>query len=139
MLTKSDNVDDILDLPHNGHTIVCWSLNNEMVSRKFEIGAPSFHRRLESAHKVQQAGYPVRLRLDPIVPFEGFEAAYAQTIKQIFQKVSPERITLGTLRFETGFYNMRDKIFTTGPDLPEIVAGMKPMFSQKIIKGKKSV
>jgi len=49
LLTKSDNVDCILDLPHNGHSIVTWSMNNEDVSRKYEIGAPSFERRLEAA------------------------------------------------------------------------------------------
>ena len=75
MLTKSDNVDEILDLPHNGHTIVAWSMNNESVSRKFEIGAPPFIRRLNAAHKVQDAGYPVRIRLDPIVPFEWLAAS----------------------------------------------------------------
>jgi len=97
MLTKSDNVDDILDLPHNNRTIIAWSMNNEMVSRKFEIRAPPFERRLSAAVKVQKAGYPVRIRLDPIVPFEGWEKAYLETIKQIFSKITPERITLGTL------------------------------------------
>lgn len=85
MLTKSDNVDPILNLPHNGHTVIAWSMNNERASRKFEIGAPSFAQRLEAAWKVQQAGYPLRLRLDPIVPFDGWEKAYADTIKTIFQ------------------------------------------------------
>ena len=137
MLTKSDNVDDILNLPHNGHTIVTWSMNNNLVSRKFEIGAPTFERRLEAAYKVQREGYPVRVRLDPIVPFEGWEHAYAQTIERIFQRISPERITLGTLRFEGGFYKLRDSIFTTGSELPDMVKDMIPMFSPRTFPGKK--
>ena len=149
MLTKSDNVDDILNLPHNGHTVIAWSMNNELVSQKFEIGAPPFDRRLEAAWKVQQAGYPLRLRLDPIVPFEGWEKDYADTVQRIFQKVSPERITLGTLRFEEGFYKMGKKkeeemdegmentIFTTGDDLPEMLGNMGPMFKPKKFKSKK--
>ena len=32
MLTKSDNVDEILELPHSGHTVIAWSMNNEVVS-----------------------------------------------------------------------------------------------------------
>jgi len=137
MLTKSDNVDDILNLPHNNRTIIAWSMNNEMVSRKFEIGAPSFERRLNAAFKVQEAGYPVRIRLDPIVPFEGWRDAYSETIKQIFSKISPERATLGTLRFEEGFYNMRNSIFTSGPDLPNLIEEMEPMFSPKRFSGLK--
>jgi len=140
MLTKSDNVEDILNLPHNGHTVIAWSINNDLVSRKFEIGAPSFERRLQAAWKVQQAGYPLRLRLDPIVPFDGWEKAYAGTVERIFQKVAPERITLGTLRFEEEFYKMgnkkRNKIFTTGADLPKMLKTMKPMFKPKVFAGK---
>jgi len=138
MLTKSDNVDDILDLPHNGHTIVAWSMNTAAVSRKYEIGAPTFKRRLAAAKKVQEAGYPIRIRLDPIVPFEGWEEAYAMTIKEIFSEVSPERVTLGTLRFEKGFYNMRKTIFTTGSDLPILMEEMQPMFSPKHFPGTKN-
>jgi spore photoproduct lyase len=135
MLTKSDNVDAILDLPHNGHTIIAWSINNEKVSRKFEIGAPGFERRLEASRKVQEVGYPVRMRLDPIVPFDGWQQAYSDTIRKIFEKVLPERITLGTLRFEKGFYNMRKSIFTTGPELPSLLETMHPMFPPKVFYG----
>lgn len=137
MLTKSDNVDDILNLPHNGHTIIAWSMNSPEVSRKFEIGAPSFEHRLKAAEKVQQAGYPIRIRLDPIVPFNGWQDAYADTINQIFSKISPERITLGTLRFEEGFYNMRNTIFTSGPGLPNYMEDMVPMFKPKKLPGSK--
>lgn len=137
MLTKSDNVDDILDLPHNGHTIIAWSMNNAEVSRKYEIGAQPFERRLAAAQKVQEAGYPLRIRLDPIVPFNGWREAYSDTIRQIFSQVSPERITLGTLRFEKGFYDMRKTIFTTGPDLPTMMEAMTPMFPPKAYPGKK--
>jgi spore photoproduct lyase len=135
MLTKSDNVNVILDLPHNGHTIIAWSLNHEAVSRKFEVGAPTFARRLEAAHQAQQSGYRVRLRLDPIVPFEGWQEAYAETIRQIFEKVAPERLTIGTLRFEEGFYKMRKTIFTSGPELPGYLDRMKPMFEPQIFPG----
>jgi DNA repair photolyase len=138
MLTKSDNVDDILALDHKGRTIVAWSINNDIISRKFEVGAPSFERRLNAAEKVQKAGYPLRIRLDPIVPFDGWEKAYSGTIKTIFDRVSPERITLGTLRFEKGFYDMRKTIFTTGPELPGILDTMEPMFEPKMFTGLKN-
>jgi len=137
ILTKSDNVDDILNLSHNDRTVIAWSMNNEKVSRKFEIGAPSFDRRLYAAKKVQEAGYPLRIRLDPIVPFKGWQDAYANTIERIFREVAPERITLGTLRFEEGFYKMRNSIFTTGADLPKLMETMSPMFSPKIFSHSK--
>jgi DNA repair photolyase len=49
-----------------------------------------FEKRLEAPEKFRVAGYRVRLRLDPILPFEGRREAYAETIKQIFEKVYPK-------------------------------------------------
>ena len=138
MLTKSDNVAGILGLDHNGHTMVGWSMNNEMISRKYEIGAPPFDRRLAAAKSAQQAGYPLRVRLDPIVPFPGWRKAYADTIRKIFDNISPERITLGTLRFEKGFYHMRSSIFTTGAGLKQYLEEMEPMFEPKHFPGSKN-
>jgi len=137
MLTKSANVDDILELPHNGHTIIAWSINNAEVSRQFEIGAPSCEQRLEAARKVQAAGYPLRLRLDPILPIQGWQEAYAETVRQIFSTVQPERITLGTLRFEAGFHRRRNSMLTTGDALRGYMQGMKPMFAPKVFPKKK--
>jgi len=109
-------------------------MNNEAVSRRFEIGAPDFERRLEAAYQVQHAGYPLRIRLDPIVPFDGWKNAYSETVKRIFQRILPERLTLGTLRFEKGFYAMRKSIFMTGAELPAIMEGMMPMFDPKCLR-----
>ena len=46
-------------------------------------------------------------------------------------------MTIGTLRFEEGFYNMRNSIFTTGPDLPRYLEHMQPMFAPQIFPGSK--
>lgn len=139
MLTKSDTVDNLLDLEHNGHTVVAWSMNAPSVSRRFELGAPSFERRLAAAARVQAAGYPVRVRLDPIVPGEGWREEYAETIARIFEVLSPERITLGTLRFEPGFWRMRQTIMATGAALLEHMDRMAPMFGPRKIGGKTKV
>jgi len=133
LLTKCDDVDHILHLPHNGHTIVAWSMNAPYVSRKFEKGAPSFKKRLEAARKVKEAGYRVRIRLDPIVPVKGWQKMYADTIRDICRIVKPERITLGTLRFEEQFYNMRRSAVSKA--LLRHMEDMKPMFPpEKFVK-----
>jgi spore photoproduct lyase len=103
-------------------------MNAPTVSRKFELGAPSFERRLRAAARAQKAGYPVRIRLDPIVPVQSWRELYAETIRRIFGAVSPERVTLGTLRFEPGFHKIRRKLVTTGEDLLGYMERMKPMF-----------
>jgi spore photoproduct lyase len=96
----------------------------------------SFERRLQAARKLQDAGYRIRIRLDPIVPIPDWETAYGDTIRRIFEKVNPESVTMGTLRFEEGFHKMRNTFFQS-QELVNIVNGMVPMFLPKLFPGTK--
>ena len=89
--------------------------------------------------KIRAAGYPVRVRLDPIVPVEGWREEYIETIRSIFEVLTPERITLGTLRFEPNFFRIRKSLLTTEEALEPFLGRMKPMFEPKTFKGKKKV
>jgi spore photoproduct lyase len=97
-VTKSDNVKHLLDInPHN-QAIISFSLNADEVAKRWEKGAPSVDRRIEAGRKLSQAGYEVRIRIDPIVPVPDWKIQYTNLINQIFASFKPERITLGSLR-----------------------------------------
>jgi spore photoproduct lyase len=96
-LTKSSNVKNLLVInPHN-QAIISFSLNAIPVSEKWEK-APHVLKRIEAAKKVFDAGYQVRVRIDPMVPIENWQKHYLELLDIIFEKFSPERITLGSLR-----------------------------------------
>jgi len=106
-LTKSSNVGGLLGLPHNGKTIVSFSINALEVSKRFETGAPSPIERLKAAKRCQDAGYPVRLRIDPMIPIEGWEGEYIELMALVGgHGVKPERITVGSLRYFPGVKTM---------------------------------
>jgi len=97
-VTKSDNVKHLLEInPHN-QAIISFSLNADGVAKKWERGAPPVDRRIEAGRKLSQAGYEVRIRIDPMVPVPDWKIEYANLIDQIFASFTPERITLGSLR-----------------------------------------
>jgi spore photoproduct lyase len=75
-----------------------FSLNADEVARRWERGAPSVDRRIEAGRKLSQAGYEVRIRIDPIVPVENWKRHYTSLIGQLFTNFTPSRITLGSLR-----------------------------------------
>jgi spore photoproduct lyase len=97
-VTKSDNVKHLLEInPHN-QAIISFSLNADEVAKRWEKGAPSVDRRIEAGRKLSQAGYEVRIRIDPIVPVPDWKTRYTNLIGQLFASFTPERITLGSLR-----------------------------------------
>jgi len=109
LLTKSDCVENLIELASRNtkvtrNTVVSWSLNSEEFAIKYEIGSPPPSKRLGAARKCQDAGYKVRLRIDPLLFLPNWHIYYERLVKDIFLKyeLNPEIITLGALRFETG-------------------------------------
>ncbi len=97
-LTKSNFINNLLSIEHNGAPIISFTLNAFDVSKKWEKGAPETKKRVEAAKKLVDAGYVVRLRIDPMVPIENWETHYKSLVDFIFSKLTPERITIGSLR-----------------------------------------
>jgi len=102
-LTKAgkNNIYFLLNNPEfSRFVITSFSLNPQYVINNFEIGTAPLDCRLEAAQKLQEKGYEVRFRIDPIIPVEKWYVHYSELIKTIFEgfDVEPERITIGSLR-----------------------------------------
>lgn len=104
-LTKSDCVDDLLNLDHSGQTIVSFSVNTDKVWRYLEHRTPSPTSRLKAARKVQDAGYEIRLRIDPIIRYSTWKTDYEALAEKVFSLLQPSRITLGEYRPAEGLSN----------------------------------
>ncbi len=95
--TKSDNVDSLIGLKHNGMSIVCWTLSSHTVSREIERDAATMEQRIEAARRCQRDGYHVRFRFSPIFPLPNWREEYRECIELLFSKVKPDVISLLTL------------------------------------------
>jgi len=96
-LTKSSNVKNLLEIEPHNQAIISFSLNAIPVAERWEK-APHVLKRIEAAKKVFDAGYEVRIRIDPMVPIENWQKYYLDLLEIIFENLTPERITLGSLR-----------------------------------------
>lgn len=100
-LTKSDKVENLLNVnPHN-QAIVSFSMNADAVACQWEKGAyqvSPIKNRIKMAEKLQNAGYEVRVRIDPMVPILGWEKEYKDLADAIFSVFTPARVTIGSLR-----------------------------------------
>lgn len=96
-LTKSQNVKNLLEMEPHSQAIISFSLNAIPVAERWER-APHVLKRIDAARKVFDAGYEVRLRIDPMVPVENWQEHYLRLLAIIFENFTPERITLGSLR-----------------------------------------
>ena len=58
--TKFDMVDDILNLKHNGKTIIRMSVNPQYIITKVELGTSGLENRIKAINKLYNAGYKLR-------------------------------------------------------------------------------
>jgi spore photoproduct lyase len=114
--TKSECIDSILPLRHNGRTVVSWSLNTDHVIEAEEHGTAPLKTRLDAMHRACNAGYLIGLHFDPMIFHKGWEEGYNALVRQVFDTIPPERvawISMGSLRFNP---EMRKKIENNYPD-----------------------
>jgi spore photoproduct lyase len=107
--TKTDFVDQLLGIPEKGGAVVAFSLNAVSVSRAEEEYAASLDERLAAARRVVAAGYRTAFHFDPIIGFDGWEAAYGEVVDRLaaFRARDVAWISLGTFRYPPA---LKDKI-----------------------------
>ncbi|MCZ6873173.1 MAG: DNA photolyase [bacterium] len=101
--TKSDLVDQLLDLQPQGRVMVSWSLNPESVVQREEHKTASLAARLRAAQRCRDAGYKIGLHFDPLLYYPAWEADYEPFVEQVCRAVSSDDvayISMGSLRFE---------------------------------------
>jgi spore photoproduct lyase len=109
-LSKSDYIQNILRMETSHKPIFSFTVNAIPVSKRWERKAPSPLRRLNAAKKLSETSYDVRLRIDPIMPIKNWRISYKSLIDKIFDKFTPERITVGTPRgLQSTINNCKDK------------------------------
>ncbi|MHC4727141.1 MAG: SPL family radical SAM protein [Planctomycetota bacterium] len=109
ILTKTANVDNLLDLDHQGHTIVSWSLNPTEISTAFESNLPLPDERIESMRRCADAGYPLRAVIMPIIPIEGWRDIYARFLDNLLESLPLDRITLGQICSYSGALQLTER------------------------------
>jgi len=105
LLTKSVNVRYLEGLP-TANVLVTFSLNPGLIADLWEGKfddrvrvTPSIDRRLQASLRAQAMGFEVRWRIDPIIPVDGWQDAYAEFFSGAARdRHRPTRITLGTYR-----------------------------------------
>lgn len=126
--TKSNRIENLLDLDHKGHTVISWSVNPQIIIDAEEHKAASLKERLEAMRQVQEAGYKIGFHFDPLLFHPDWEKTYPDLIRQLFEVVDPENvawISIGSLRFPP---EMKEQVLEKFPKskimFAELIRGM---------------
>jgi spore photoproduct lyase len=120
--TKSTQIRSLLDLEALPNVIVAFSLTPDEVQRSLEYLTPSVDRRLHAMKKLQERGWKLGLRFDPLIYCEGYREQYRRLFAQVFDHLRTESlhsVSLGPFRLPAGMFHTLERLY---PDEP-LLAG----------------
>ncbi|MFB6355828.1 MAG: radical SAM protein [bacterium] len=113
--TKSHHVHTLLENVSPAKNIIfTWSLSPEEEARSEEMLTASLDQRLAAMEMMNNRGFSVAVRIDPVVVRDDWERKYQQLIQTLFDRLNPEElefVIIGTFRFPGGFDRIMEQRF----------------------------
>ena len=110
--TKSKNIKGLLDEDIHKNILVSFTFSPEEVIKKYEFMTSTLKDRIEAAKKLQEHGYDIGIRIDPVINIKNRKNAYTDMIKNLMENLDTDKIRdigLGSLRYTKG---LKDKVLS---------------------------
>jgi spore photoproduct lyase len=92
-VTKYNDVDSLLNIEHNGHTEIRFSINTSSVIEQYEHITASRDKRIEASMKVAKAGYSTGFLIAPVFIYPNWKEEYHDLLLELKKKL-PEGLEL---------------------------------------------
>ena len=112
--TKSTQIRSLLTRQPWPQCVVAFSLSPATVADKVEAKAPTLAKRLDAAVKLQQQGWSIGLRFDPLIYQHDYQKLYQQLFQQVFSVLDAERlhsVSLGVFRLPEQYFKKMSKLY----------------------------
>jgi spore photoproduct lyase len=99
--TKSANFKPLRSLQAQNRITLAWTLSPQKIIDDYEHKTPSLKNRLKAVKEAVEAGWRVRVCIDPVIYNEAFETLYPPLLKELFSTINAEKLyqlTLGSFR-----------------------------------------
>jgi spore photoproduct lyase len=116
--TKSTQVRGLLRREPLANVVIAFSFTPGKIHRSLEHRVPAIERRLDALVQLQQAGWPIGLRFDPLIYREDFRQQYRDLFRRVFARIDGRRlhsVSLGTFRLPRGYFRNIVRLY---PDEP---------------------
>jgi len=86
-VTKYNDIVSLLNLEHNGHTEIRFSINTASIIKQYEHSTASSINRIEASIKVAEAGYPTGFLIAPVFIYPNWKEEYHDLLIELKNKL----------------------------------------------------
>jgi spore photoproduct lyase len=112
--TKSTQIRLLLKIPVVERCIVAFSLSPDEIAQKVEAKAPSLSKRLAAMVKLQDYGWTLGLRFDPLIYHADYQTLYGDFFAQVFDVINVNQVhsvSLGSFRLPEKYFKKIHKLY----------------------------
>ncbi len=112
--TKSTQIRSLLDREPLPNCVVAFSLSPENIINALEAKTPVLDKRIQALQRLQQHGWQVGLRFDPVIYDCQYRKQYAQLFEKVFTALDLNGIhsvSLGGFRLPENFYRKMLRLY----------------------------
>lgn len=112
--TKSTQIRNLLARPAIDNCVIAYSLSPEAIVSAEEHKTPSLAKRITALKSLQQHGWKVGLRFDPLLKSSNFEQLYDNLFEQVFTQLNTQDIhsvSLGPFRLPKPFFKKMIRLY----------------------------
>ena len=120
--TKSTQIRGLLKQPAIPNAVIAFSFTPGEIHRALEHKVPAIERRLDAMVQLQQAGWLLGLRFDPLIYQANYQDQYQQLFQQVFSRLDTGRlhsVSLGPFRLPRSYFRNIARLY---PDEPLFAA-----------------
>lgn len=132
--TKSTQIRSLLAREPLDNCILAWSFTPTEIAATLEHKTPTVQRRIEALNKLQQRGWRIGLRFDPLIYSNDYKAQYRQLFHDTLAHCQPSllhSVSLGNFRLPKAFFKRLQKMYPYEPLFASPLANDKGMLSYK--------
>ena len=112
--TKSTQIRSLLEHQPLDNCIVAFSFTPAAISEALEHKVPTIQKRVDAINKLQDRGWNIGLRFDPIIYDDRYQEQYAELFELLFSQIDPGRlhsVSLGVFRLPEPFYRKMQRLY----------------------------
>ena len=116
--TKSTQIRSLLNRDALPNVVVAFSFTPDDFSNRFEHGVPDVDKRIKAMAQLQQNGWKLGLRFDPMLSYVNYQSSYHGLFEKIFKQLDPtfiHSVSMGGFRMPKGFFKKIKKLYPQEP------------------------
>jgi spore photoproduct lyase len=126
--TKSTQVRSLLEREPLENCVVAFSFTPDGTAKALEHKAPNVQRRLDALKKIQDKGWKIGLRFDPMIYQKDYRPQYETLFEAVFEQIDPallHSVNLGVFRLPDNFFKKLRNLY------PDEILFASPMESTR--------